>query len=465
MKKRSKILLYNWIQFDNVNGVGGGVTVYVRNLIEAFLKYRKDVDIVFLSSGWAYDTSNTKCYFRQTKNIFGKKIKTFEIVNSPVPAYQKFILNNIAVSFENKNFTKCFVDFLNQEEFFDVIHFHNIEGLSLDCFKGLKQYANKVFYSMHNYVPICPSGFYFKRKENKICDKNHSGQDCSDCASCLAIKDPIKGIISRRINKTSNVNNDFWIKETGVNLILKPGLTENYIIYSEKVKTIIENMDGILAVSKKVKDIAMENGISENKIIVSYIGTKVAKIAKKYSRKFKLNNSPILNIVFLGTNLGNYEKGYPFLFKSLKMLPKEYKNKIRLTLNTTEKGKDDWVKKELEDFADVIIIHGYTHKNLKHILKNQDLGLVPVLWEDNLPQIAIEMQSYGVPVLSSSFGGASELCSNSNFVFLGGDSTDFNNHIIHFVDRKTDLSLFWKYNISPVTMKEHLKQIGDIYGI
>ena len=52
-----KLLYYNWIQFDNREGIGGGVNVYQKNLIE-YLVNNTDDEVYFLSSGWAYDAFN-----------------------------------------------------------------------------------------------------------------------------------------------------------------------------------------------------------------------------------------------------------------------------------------------------------------------------------------------------------------------------------------------------------------------
>ena len=50
-------------------------------------------------------------------------------------------------------------------------------------------------------------------------------------------------------------------------------------------------------------------------------------------------------------------------------------------------------------------------------MEDVNLGIVPPLWEDNLPQVAIEMISNGIPVLTSMNGGAKELNSHVMFRF------------------------------------------------
>ena len=87
------------------------------------------------------------------------------------------------------------------------------------------------------------------------------------------------------------------------------------------------------------------------------------------------------------------------------------------------------------------------------------------MWEDNLPQIAIEMVAMGVPVLCSSFGGASELCHSDRFIFQGGDEKDFRNKLIYFVENPERIKEFWNYHNGLLTMKEHFENLSEIYGL
>ena len=49
-----KILIYNWIPFDETENKGGGVTIYTKNLISCLIQQGK-WKVYFLSSGRAYD--------------------------------------------------------------------------------------------------------------------------------------------------------------------------------------------------------------------------------------------------------------------------------------------------------------------------------------------------------------------------------------------------------------------------
>lgn len=108
-------------------------------------------------------------------------------------------------------------------------------------------------------------------------------------------------------------------------------------------------------------------------------------------------------------------------------------------------------------------INGYNHNELPKIYENIDLGIVPVIWEDNLPQVAIEYVAYGVPVLCSDLGGAQELSAAKEFVFKAGDIKDFQNKIIKIIKNRKLLKKYFDEKQKLTTMDEHVKTLMKFY--
>lgn len=91
---------------------------------------------------------------------------------------------------------------------------------------------------------------------------------------------------------------------------------------------------------------------------------------------------------------------------------------------------------------------------------------MPVLWEDNLPRVAMEQVAFGLPVLSSDLGGASELGNrNPDFVFKAGDKGSFLYKLEMFLRNKEKLDEYWLDSMKLITMEEHLKQLKEIYSM
>lgn len=467
MPKTTKILIYNWVPFDNPGKVGGGVTIYCKNLIETILRYRPDVQVYFLSSGWAYDVTTTKCYFRRLSNVFGDRCRSFEIVNSPVPAAQDMLFYNPEFAFENEELKDVFSDFIQKNGPFSNIHFNNIEGLSLDVFDLKKEYPETRFvYSMHNYVPICMTGFYFRRDKHCNCAPDHTAADCGKCID----RDDNRKIRTQMVNRAKvnipdvdRYNDDRWALKFGfekLDLIRDESLLYEYTVRAKRA--INENMDIVLAVSDRVRALAEENGIDPKLLRTSYIGTKIASYQVGYSTAAERE---YFKVAYLGSHLDYEEKGYPFLIDSLAELDEEHAGEIDLVLTTTTWGRDEWLQDKLKNFHSVEIIHGYTHADLTNILRGVQLGIIPVLWEDNLPQVAIEMVALGVPILCSSAGGASELCSSEKFRFEAGNQKEFLDKLTYFTEHRDEVKEYWDNHKGLVTMKMHFDELAEIFDL
>lgn len=467
-KNRKKILIYNWVPFDNPNGIGGGVTVYCKNLIQTIIKNRPDVDVYFLSSGWAYDISRKECFIRKINNMFGDRCKSYEIVNSPVPAPQDMLFGNPEVAFKSEMLKDTIRKFIIKYGDFQAIHFNNMEGLSLDIFDLKKEFQDtKFIFSLHNYVPMCMTGFYFNRYKHINCVPNCTVEDCDKCIDRSDMRNYANEMIERgRVNYHGIMDKSLEYEWSDYfefdRLSLKKG-AENFIEFKKRATSALnENMDSILAVSKRVFDIAVDNGIMGDKLMLSYIGTRVAEF------QIGRSNSEIgkyFKIAYLGSNLDYEEKGYPFLLESLEQVDKRYASNIDLILTTTTQGQDEVIRKKLKNFHNVEIIHGYSHADLNKILTGANLGIIPVLWEDNLPQVAIEMVAFGVPILCSSAGGASELTESERFKFEAGNTSDFLSKLYDILDGNVDVQEFWENHHGLCTNQKHYEQVEEIYEL
>ena len=405
---------------------------------------------------------------RRIDNIFGERCKTYEIVNSPVPAPQDMLFGNPSVAFENKMLKNTFDEFLKKYGEFQVIHFNNMEGLSLDVFDLKEEYPNtKFIFSLHNYVPICMTGFYYNRYQHVNCVPECTAEDCDKCIDRSHMRNYANEMLERgRVNQEGGfekADEYEWSDKFGFDRLSIKKDAKQFIEFKNRaVEALNKNMDSILAVSQRVLDLAVENHIEKEKLILSYIGTRVAEFQIGHSN---CEIGDYFKIGYLGSNLEYEEKGYPFLLDALEEMDSSYAAKIELVLTTTTRDKDAYIQKKLKKFHKVKIIHGYSHADLHNILTGVNLGVIPALWEDNLPQVAIEMVAFGVPILSSSAGGASELTRSDAFRFNVGDTEDFLKKIYAIVDQEVSLDEFWKNHSGLCTNQEHYEQIEKVYAL
>ena len=477
-----KILYYNWTQFDNTNNEGGGVNVYQKNLIDYMLKETNN-EIYFLSSGTYYDLFNKKTYIKESKNIFGDKCKTYKLINSKCLAPASAMYDDINTYLSDVEDYEALKNFINKCGGFDVIHFNNIEGLSLNCLKIKKDFPNtKVVYSLHNYFFCCPKVNLFYNDEENCTDY----QDGKLCKKCL------KKIVSKKkiilFYKTDRISKNLHM--TGINKkikwhaknLLKKLKKKNAQVKSEdaqqefncdfkeyrdkSIEVINDYVDVVLAVSNRVREIAIKYGIKQDKIFTDYIGTKVAE-----TETGKLNNreskTQDFNIAYMG--YFNKQKGFDFLVEALEKMPEDIAKKINFYCYAKIKDENDRInvekiKKLNEKLNSATHINGYNHKDLPDIYKNIDLGIVPVIWEDNLPQVAIEYVAYGVPILCSDLGGAQELSEAKEFVFKAGDINDFQEKITNIINKRDLLKKYFDKKKKLTTMEEHINSLMEFYN-
>ena len=490
-----KILYYNWVQFDDPQKRGGGVSVYLKNLIGQLVK--QNLDVYFLCSGLSYNFFKSDTYIRRTKNIFEPNCKTFEIVNSRVMSPGHFSFHNIKDAIENREMTAVFFEFLKENGPFDVIHFHNLEGIPLSFLKLTKEFSStKVYFTLHNYFPFCPQVNLWRR-ERKNC-RNYL--DGARCINCLTYEPPYKSAIRahqlafllkslgcgpetgvfnftfRHINRLKRAYRWFYSKKhpladfenlSGHNkkIVIKGLSPKNAKEYAERrriyVSVLNEYCHKIIAVSKRSAEVAKGFNIHGTKLSVLYIGTEQAE-------QIKLKRDPPEKgevITFLYMGYMRRDKGFYFLLSVLEDLPRESASKMRIVIAAPITDYD--VAQRLKEIAlkypEIIVYDGYTHNNLPEILQDVHVGIVPVLWEDNLPQVAVEMVSNGIPIITSDLGGAAELSQCKKFVFKAGSKEQIEQIINGIIDDPSSLKTYWDETLTLRTMSMHIDELFKLY--
>lgn len=448
-----RILFYSWSLDPKT---GGGVAVYLNNLFRYLENHPiENLQIFFLSSGKLYD-GKENCYIQEEKQLYG--IRIFTIINSPIIAPVEKAAADIDRISSDTITKKILSEFIDQYGPFDVIHFHSFEGISTNVLSLKHLYPNtKFLHSVHDYCIMCPKAKLWNHGEN--CLYSPRKFMCHDCLKRnlrLSIEDyklmrssdsiPFKIKIKKKFSHifhTTHANSD-----------------DQYRRYRDFNRRMINTYsDGELCVSRRVAEIMESEGFSKAKLIVNYIGTKVASMATYHSRTDI--NTPRLTILFMG--YATEEKGIFVYLDSLRQLG-PYRNNIILKFASVIKKKriKQQILKLRDTFKDVIIYDGYTHQDFPTIMEGVNLGIVPPLWEDNLPQVAIEMIANGIPVITSMHGGAKELNSDPNYRF--NDAEDLSRKITNIYTDRDLLSRYWKSSARLTTMDEHVKALLNIYN-
>lgn len=469
-----KVLYYYWMQDNDCNSRGGGVQVYLKNIID-YLKKSDDTEIFTLSSGIAYD-GKKKCRVEKLSDEDG--VKRFQIINSPMLAPSKSSFYEQDIYLNDEIVKNVFRNFLLAVGGVDVIHFHSFEGLTQKVWELKEEFPEtKFIFSLHNYQCFCPQVNLWKN-DSVCCDDFHCG---ADCISCL-------GAYPGSASFRKYYILDYYLRKFGMGKYSKPLLNQTKQIYKKlkhsevSEETVMEDKsvadmflafrqknvqymnryaDAVLCVSKRVKDIAVRMGIKEEIAKVGYIGTAFAD-RQAFESKYPYNDG-VLKMAYMGYM--RRDKGFYFLLETLEKMDSSIAKNLAIVV--AAKFEDPEAVERIlalkTKLADVILYDGYTHKQIPEILKGVHIGIVPVLWEDNLPQVAIEFSAMGIPVLAADRGGASELSGSKYFVFESGNSADFTKKIRQIMRFPESRKEYYREKMRLITMREHCDMLMELY--
>lgn len=488
-----KVLYYNWVDYLDDENRGGGVSVYQRNLMTELAK-DTNTQTVFLSSGIAYDLpSRAPRWEQQRHGAKQDRHRRFEIVNSGVlaPAHHSF---GEASQQDHPATQKTFFDFIEATGPYDVVHFNNLEGLPASALELKKRWPQtKVILSLHNYYPICPQVNLW-HQERQTCDTFGAGSNCANClvnqhdgrllrlANGLAYRLKNIGLkpgswafdvafrwtirVGSRLGRIAGRLRGKQSIETGKSPMLS---TQNRANFANRRARMVElintNCDRVLCVSEAVHKLAKQYGLDPAITRTCYIGTREAEAFKHTTaRETLLGNDGILTLGYLGYM--RRDKGFFFLLDALESLPKTLAERVQVVIaaRRSDKITMDRIDHLAQHLAGVHYEDGYSHEALDTLLAQVDVGVVPVLWHDNLPQVAIEMHARHIPLLTSDMGGAQELGGCADMTFTAGDIADFHARIKALLDWQVDIAAYWAGAATPVDMQSHISSLRTHYA-
>ena len=171
----------------------------------------------------------------------------------------------------------------------------------------------------------------------------------------------------------------------------------------------------------------------------------------------------MLRLAYLGYM--RRDKGFWFMLEALEALDDTLLARVQLVVAARRGPAEAMARLETlrPRLAELAYHDGYVRDDLDRLLAGVDIGLVPVLWHDNLPQVAIEMHARHIPLLTADMGGARELGRDPAMVFPAGDTGAFQARITALLAGEVDFTAYWAGAMPPVTMPSHVADLKGHY--
>jgi len=471
-----RILHYNWVDPCDPAARGGGVRIYAKALMDE-QRRSGGHDCAALSAGMVYDLSS-----RAKPRWQACGPGRFEFVNTrPVaPSHAEFAA---AAQIANPATEALFRDFLLQTGPYDVIHFHGLEGLPARVLSLRRDFPNTRFVlSLHNYYPFCPQVNLWWQERAHCSDYDNGAR----CRTCLPVAPNPLAVRRAYAVETAFARIGAPAGSWPYDRVLRPALSAGWQALkavrgrkpalpapdrpdtaapdyakrrAEMVNLLEQYCDEVLAVSDRVRDIAQGFGVTKAR--TCYIGTRHAE-AWGRTRPRPLGADP-LRLIYLGYMRA--DKGFFFLLSALEALPDQTLARLHLTV-AARKGPAQ-VMARLRGLrprlAGLTLHDGYAAADLDRIVAQADIGIVPPLWEDNLPQVALELHARHIPLMTSDRGGAQELPGTRDLVFRAGDTADFACVLARVMAGQVDLSGYWEHARIPTGIAAHAQELEKLY--
>ena len=477
-----RILLYNFVQPEDPKyKQGGGVAVYQRNLGRALTASGHEV--ISLSAGDRYTLMGDTP--RVTYEGVGAERAI--ILNSPVFAPSHSNFHTIDRFAHHSGLDHIPAQLRARYGALDVLHFQNIEGVTAGFLRAMRAAfpEARMILSAHNYNLVCPQvNLWFR--EQQPCRDYREGRAC---VNCLVTPDlsrfqrnirrmdrllaftgldrgspllrPLKWAVRAPFRLRRWLRRDRTPGEPMV--VIDPARAAAYREYRETGNRLAaEVFDRVLAVSKRTREVLVARGTPAGKVAVCYIGTAHAERFRTARKVTEIGET--LHLAFLGYMRA--DKGFYFLMQALTALPDTWTSRIDLTIAAPlhDGGSVEWLRSLGHRFRSITLHDGYTHAALDRILDGVHLGIVPPLWEDNLPQVAIEIVSRGIPILTSDRGGAAEIARQPAFTFRAGSIESFHARLHDILTGRVPLARFWEGGVHLISMEEHLRDLMAHYA-
>lgn len=366
----------------------GGLTKYVMDLTKKQSTIYKNV-YVFWPGRMTNDGRLDKKITKKSSNLF-----SVELINPlPVP-----LLEGIKdVSIFTKKGDKYFYIQLLKDYQISFVHLHTLMGIHKEFIDACNDLNIPTLYTTHDYFGICPTVNLFIN--NKPCNYYKTFEYCKSCNQNALNFENIKKIQSPlyRIVKSTFIVKTIrkYVKnkhaQFKINTICEKDIPSirNYKFLSNYYYYFFKNIDYFHFNSKQTKQIFDSLDLDLSGKIIPVTNSSISDHRKPIScSKLKLN--------YLGGN--SVSKGIYYLIETLDELWLKYPNSFELNIYFPSGLKKPYLIEHTP----------YSQNQLKEVMSNCNMVVMPSLWYETFGFVALESLSYGVPVLISNRVGAKD---------------------------------------------------------
>lgn len=303
----------------------------------------------------------------------------------------------------------------------DIVHCHNLIGMSMGVVDIAKTKGAKVFVTLHDNW-----GFCYK---NTMLDR--TGRVCDHFLNCDECK---KELTANGLRVSMGVRKDYF-------------------------RRVFERMDGYISPSKYLANTYIKAGFNYHKMHTLWNGIDLGRFQ---SCHHKASND--VRITFAG-HFGPH-KGIHVLIQAVAMLGNP-KVKIQLIGDGEEEQHYHALAREL-GIEDQVVYYGkLDNSEMIRVYEETDIYCLPSVWPENQPVSITEAMACGLPVIASSLGGSKELVQDGKTGYLTepGNAKALSEAIRKLVEQPDRRRQFGQAGKEIMAANDYSSQVRKLYEL
>ena len=307
----------------------------------------------------------------------------------------------------------------------DVVHMHNIIGLSAGIIHAAKRKRVKTVLTLHDHWGFCYKNTLIK-KNNEIC------QDYSRCAECLP----------------------FITDGAGRNIPIR--MRRDFLMLQ------LSDVDTFISPSLYLAGAYVRAGIPIERVKVIWYGIDVAK----YSSIVKKQRSGKVRFTFIGRF--GLHKGINVILDALDLI--QFRDRVEVNLvGTGELTSYLQQRVEKSGMPSVRFWGMVDNSRIEEVFRETDVLILPSIWPENQPVTITEAMASRTPVIASAIGGIPELVTNeyNGYLFSPGCAEELAEKMSEFVIRPERIERFGENGFQTIkdnSFEHQVNKICSIYG-
>lgn len=306
----------------------------------------------------------------------------------------------------------------------DVVHMHNLVGLSAGIIHTAKRRGIRTVLTLHDYWGFCFKNTLLKR-EKEIC------QDYNRCAECMAfISDGADRHIPIRMRQ------DF-------------------------LKLQLSDVDVFISPSLYLAQAYVRSGVPVEKMNVIWNGIDVARFStvRKAPRRGKVR------FTFIG-HFGLH-KGIDIVLDALEL--GHFSD--RITLNLVGGGElTNHLRARVRALgvgSTVKFWGSVDNSQIEEVFRETDVLILPSIWPENQPVSITEAMATRTPVIGSAIGGIPELIVHgyNGYLFRPGSAADLSDKMWELITNPDRISIFGENGFKIMGNKSFEQQLDKICSL